>query len=104
MARFFIKQIMAIQYARSTDPITSKQSSSRTMQVATGLRATFVHQVRKHGPCTANEAVEEFDNPHYAESVRKRASECEALGAVRVVGTRACEVTGRTARLWEVVE
>lgn len=91
-------------YARRTDPITSKQSSSRTMQVATGLRATFVHQVRKHGPCTANEAVEEFENPYYAESVRKRASECEALGVVRVVGTRACEVTGRTARLWEVVE
>lgn len=91
-------------YARTTDPITSKQSSSRTMQVATGLRATFVHQVRKHGPCTANEAVQEFENPHYAESVRKRASECEKLGAVRVVGRRACGVTGNSSQIYEVVE
>lgn len=91
-------------YARRSDPATSKLSAVATKQVATGLRAVFTHQVAKHGPCTANEAVEEFENPHYSESVRKRASECEALGTVRVVGTRACTVTGRSAQVYEAIE
>ena len=58
--------------------------------------------------CTETEstawAVESFENNHYAQSVRKRASECEALGLVRVVGTRACKVTGRSAQVYEVIE
>lgn len=91
-------------YARRSDPSTSKLSAVATKQVATGLRAVFTHQVAKHGPCTANEAVEEFENPHYSESVRKRASECEALGTVRVVGTRSCTVTGRSAQVYEAIE
>ncbi len=91
-------------YARSRDPATSRQSAIDTKLVATGLRLVFVHQVRELGPCTANEAVESFENFHYSQSVRKRASECEALGLVRVVGTRPCTVTGRTAQVYEAVE
>jgi hypothetical protein len=91
-------------FARASDPITSKQSSAETKLVVTGLRLVFVHQVREHGPCTANEAVEAFENPHYAESVRKRASECLRLGLVRVAGSRACRVTGKSAQVYEVVE
>jgi hypothetical protein len=91
-------------FARSCDPQTSRESAIDTKLVATGLRLVFVHQVREHGPCTANEAVESFQNNHYAQSVRKRASECEALGLVRVVGTRACTVTGRSAQIYEVIE
>lgn len=91
-------------YARRSDPATSNLSAVATKQVATGLRAVFAHQVAKHGPCTANEAVEQFENNHYAQSVRKRASECEALGTVRVVGTRACTVTGRSAQVYEAIE
>ncbi len=91
-------------FARSSDPQTSKLSASATKQVASGLRAVFVQQLREHGPCTANEAVESFENPHYAESVRKRAGECEKLGAVRVIGTRACKATGRSAQVYEVIE
>jgi hypothetical protein len=91
-------------YARSCDPETSRESAVETKLVATGLRLVFVHQVREHGPCTANEAVESFENNHYAESVRKRAGECEKLGLVRVIGTRACKVTGRSAQVYEVIE
>lgn len=99
-----IDDLPLFAFARTCDPQTSKLSAAATKQVATGLRAVFVHQIREHGPCTANEAVASFENAHYAESVRKRASECERLGAVRVVGTRACRVTGSQARVFEVVE
>jgi hypothetical protein len=91
-------------FARSCDPATSHESAIDTKLVATGLRLVFVHQVREHGPCTANEAVESFQNNHYAQSVRKRASECEALGLVRVIGTRACKVTGKNAQVYEAIE
>jgi hypothetical protein len=91
-------------FARASDPITSKQSAIDTKLVVTGLRAIFVDRVRSFGPCTANEAVEGIENAHYAESVRKRASECLRLGRVRVAGTRACRVTGKSAQIYEVVE
>ena len=99
-----IDDLPLFAYARSCDPATSRESAAATKLVATGLRLVFVHQVREHGPCTANEAVESFENNHYAQSVRKRASECEALGLVRVIGTRACKVTGRSAQVYEVIE
>lgn len=93
-----------MDFARASDPITSKQSAVDTKLVVSGLRLVFVNQIREHGPCTANEAVESFENNHYAQSVRKRASECAALGLVRVAGTRACRVTGKSAQVYEVVE
>ena len=99
-----IQDLPLFAYARKCDPATSRESAIDTKLVATGLRLVFVHSVREHGPCTANEAVESFENNHYAQSVRKRASECEALGLVRVIGTRACTVTGRSAQIYEVVE
>ena len=99
-----IDDLPLFSYARTCDPATSRESAAATKLVVTGLRLVFVHQVREHGPCTANEAVESFENNHYAQSVRKRASECEALGLVRVTGTRACTVTGRSAQVYEVIE
>ena len=99
-----IDDLPLFSYARTCDPATSRESAAATKLVVTGLRLVFVHQVREHGPCTANEAVECFENNHYAQSVRKRASECEALGLVRVTGTRACTVTGRSAQVYEVIE
>lgn len=104
MKGWLYQDLPLFAYARSNDPATSKLSAAATMQVATGLRAVFTHQVAEHGPCTANEAVESFENPHYAQSVRKRASECESLGAVRVIGTRVCKVTGRAARVYEATQ
>jgi phosphoribosylpyrophosphate synthetase len=89
-----IQELPLFAYARQCDPTTSHRSAVDTKLVVTGLRLVFVHQIREHGPCTANEAVESFENNHYAQSVRKRASECKALGLVRVVGARACTVTG----------
>ncbi len=99
-----IQDLPLFAYARKCDPVTSQRSAIDTKLVVTGLRLVFVHQIREHGPCTANEAVEQFENNHYAQSVRKRASECEALGLVRVVGTRVCTVTGRSAQVYEATE
>jgi hypothetical protein len=95
-------------FARSSDPQTSKQSAIDTSLVVAGMRAMFVEAVRNAGHATANEAASVYrndpDSIHLSESVRKRASECLRLRLVRVVGTRACKVTGRSAQIYEVIE
>lgn len=91
--------------ARTSDPETSKQAAIDVSLVVLGLRVLFVEAVRKAGPATANEAVATLEgNPHFRESVRKRASECVKRDLVRIVGTRQCKVTGRNASIYEVVE
>jgi len=67
-AGWLYQDLPLFAYARSCDPATSRESAAATKLVVTGLRLVFVHQVREHGPCTANEAVESFENNHYAQS------------------------------------
>lgn len=84
--------------SRTTDPETSKAAGVDVEPKLSGLRAEFVFRLRLLGrPATAQEVADGV------ESIRKRAKECGRLGLVRVVGTKRCSITGKSATTYWVV-
>lgn len=92
--------------ARSNDPQTSVAAAGRIAPKAAGYRAMFVEGCRRcGGRATAKEAANTVsEDPEIVDTVRKRAKECVDRGFVRVVGKRACEITGQPASVYEVIE
>lgn len=92
--------------ARATDPATSQQAARETQKQLSTLQARMVQVIGELGPMTACEAGVEcarrFDG--LAETYRKRATECVRLGALEIVGTRNCRVTGKPAHIYGVTQ
>lgn len=91
--------------ARASDPATSHEAAALVRSRLAGLRAQFVEGVVKcGGTATANEAAAAIEeNPMARESIRKRAKECLDRGAVRIVGTRECKISGGNCRVYEAI-
>jgi len=102
--------------ARRSDPITSQQSAAETDKKLTKLHTGFFELLKflcdfRNKPVTANEVAEQcltsFPGVANQETWRKRAGELasdEYGNLIEVVGTRRCEVTGRSARTFRVKE
>lgn len=89
--------------SRQADPPTSEESATVIKPKLSYLRAFFVDSLTKLGRATANEvAAFATDNPHLAESIRKRAGECEKLGLVEKCGVRPCSRTGNNATVYRI--
>ena len=89
-------------FARASDPATSKIAAAEIETRASSLRAEFVRSLRARGlPSTAQEVAAGSDVA-IRDSVRKRAAECVSAGAVVVIGSKRCEVTGKLATTYWV--
>lgn len=77
--------------------------------VAEGLlsrvRLLVWEELARRGPVTGRELDAALAQPGETRtSYHKRLSELQRVGLARVVGTRACRVTGREAEAWEAVD
>lgn len=102
--------------SRRSDPITSQQSAAETEKKLTKLHTGFYELLKflcdfRKQPVTANEVAEQcmrsFPGVANQETWRKRAGELasdEYGNVIEVVGTRKCEVTGRSARTFRAKE
>ncbi len=100
--------------ARATDPEPSQIAAAQISSGLSSLQALFVSIVRKSGkPMTAHEvaelAIATSDGDQRSiftrrETLRKRAGELVAMKRIRIAGQRRCEVTGKVASVYEVVE
>lgn len=91
-------------HARKVDPVTSKIGAIGIAQKLNPLCMEFLGRLGELGPSTAKEvAVSITTDFGRVESLRRRASDLEAIGLIRVVGVRKCKVTGKTAQVYEVV-
>jgi hypothetical protein len=89
---------------RKSDPITSFEGATKLAPKLVGLRLQLVEGVtRLGGQSTANEAALIMADDHsLRESIRKRAAECVASGALRIAGKRVCRVSGNLCQVYEV--
>jgi predicted HTH transcriptional regulator len=95
----------ADKQTRLNDPETSRIAAKKIAKNLTGLHLTFLRVLKELGKATANEVAEAAsDNFARRNTIRRRASDLVAQGKIRVVGTRACKISGRQASVYEVVE
>ena len=94
----------AEQHARATDPATSEQAAKEIGTKVTVRCTQFLHGLEKLGRATANEVANQVapDNPGLFGSIRRRASDLDRLGVIRVVDRRRCNVTGKMVSVYEV--
>lgn len=69
-----------------------------------GSRAAIEQRVlellRQHGPMTAAEAEQAFDQPSVRPIVPPRLTDLKNRGMVEKIGKRECRVTGRLVYVW----
>lgn len=104
----------AAPIARHSDPITSHEAAEKIQKKTTKLHTGFFELLKflcdfRKKPVTANEVAEQclisFPGVANQETWRKRAGELltDEYGAlIEVAGTRKCEVTGNSARTFQV--
>lgn len=95
--------------ARRTDPQTSHDAAAEQLPRIGKSQADVLAVIRRSASAlTANEAAEiarrsTANNSRMCETYRKRLGELERKGLVRVVGVRACGVTGKRVQMYEAV-
>lgn len=92
--------------ARVSDPDTSKAAAAEiTPKLGQKQQEVLAVIRRSRSTLTANEAAEVARRSAHgkcmSETYRKRLGELERMGLVRVVGKRACCVTGKTVQHYE---
>lgn len=90
--------------ARAADTVTSRMAAEEIKPKIGQLQQAFMAALTAIGkPATANEVGAKavaMGLAVNAESVRKRLSEVERAGMIRVVGIERCGVTGKLAEAW----
>lgn len=69
-----------------------------------GLQWAVYAHIFKHGPLTQNELFRYYFPNVITDSIKPRFSELLAMGCIKEVGSRACQVTGNEALIWDVTE
>lgn len=92
------RDLEAKHLARSTDPETSKSIAADIARDGTVARLKqIVLKTLLHHP---NSTASECSMYSRVENLHKRFKELEREGLVRVTGTRACRVTGKTVQTY----
>lgn len=87
--------------ARRTDPATSHDAARGIVGSLGRLQAEALAAIRRHPAHTATELAD-LAGIRDPRVLNRRISELAADGRIVCVGERACRVTGRRARIWEV--
>jgi len=92
--------------SRASDPETSHTSAIETTAKLTMRCQQFLDGLRILGQATANEVAVFVagNNIGLVGSIRRRASDLQAKNIIRVVGRRACKVTGKPVTVYETTE
>jgi hypothetical protein len=91
--------------ARVNDPETSQLSAIETTAKLTQRCQQFLDGLRLLGQATANEVAVFVagQNIGLVGSIRRRASDLQAKGVIRIVDRRECQVTGKRVHVYEIV-
>jgi hypothetical protein len=94
------------QLARTSDPETSKCAAIETKSKLTQRCQQFLDGLRILGQATANEVAVFVagNNIGLVGSIRRRASDLQAMGLIRVIDRRKCKVTGKAVTVYETTE
>lgn len=91
--------------ARTSDPITSHEAAAGIGPKLTVRAKQFLEGLEKLGQATANEVAVSVagGNIGLVGSIRRRASDLDEIGLIRVCGRRVCRITGKVVSLYELV-
>ncbi|AMV31282.1 hypothetical protein VN12_04135 [Pirellula sp. SH-Sr6A] len=91
--------------ARTSDPMTSHDAAAGIGLKLTARAQQFLAGLEKLGQATANEVAVSVagGNIGLVGSIRRRASDLDELGLIRVCGRRVCSVTGKPVSCYEIV-
>jgi hypothetical protein len=95
------------QRARASDPVTSHNAAAEIAPLLSELQTVVLDMFRQLEPATSNEVavtIEPGGNLGRINTLRRRASDLVQMKRLRVVGQRPCNVTGKTASVYEVVK
>ena len=90
-------------YARNEDPDSSHDAADELLSCLSTRRVQFLKGLRELGAATANEVGVHVAGSKIGlvGSTRRRASDLEKLGYIRVIGHRECKVTGKRVHVYE---
>ncbi|AMV30849.1 hypothetical protein VN12_01950 [Pirellula sp. SH-Sr6A] len=90
--------------ARRSDPQTSHDAADEIADKLNVRCRQFLSTIRVLGIATANEVAVHFagSNIGLIGSIRRRASDLCAMGLIRIVGRRKCNVTGKSVHAYDV--
>lgn len=91
---------------RSSDPVSSHDAASEVSTKLTVRCQQFLDGLRSLGQATANEVAVAVagGNIGLVGSIRRRASDLQASGHIRIVDRRECKVTSKRVHVYEIVE
>lgn len=95
----------AEERARQSDPEPSHIAASEIAPKLSELQIAVLGRFRLMGQATSNEvaaSLEPGGNIGRLNTLRRRASDLVQMNRLRVVGQRPCNVTGKTASVYEV--